>query len=52
MRFSGIQLDTTQKISGLDLFYTLDLTIDSLFLSEEIYIQNVNLIAKAYEDNI
>ena len=52
MRFAGIQLDTTQRISGLDLFYTLDLTIDSLFVSEEIYIQNVNLIAKAYEDNI
>ena len=52
MRFAGIELDTTQKISGLDLFYMLDLSIDSLFLSEEIYIQNVNLIAKAYEDNI
>jgi len=52
IRFAGIELDTTQKISGLDLFYTLDLTIDSLFLSEETYIQNVNLIAKAYEDNI
>ena len=52
IRFAGVQLDTTQKISGLDLFYTLDLTIDSLFLSGETYIQNVNLIAKAYEDNI
>lgn len=52
IRFAGVQLDTTQKISGLDLFYTLDLTIDSLFLSEDIYVQNVNFIAKAYEDNI
>lgn len=52
MRFAGIQLDTTKKISGPHLFYTLDLTIDSLFLSEETYIQNINLIANAYKDSI
>jgi len=52
MRFAGIELDTTRKISGLDLFYTLDVKVDSLFVSEETYIQNVNLVAKAYEDNI
>lgn len=52
MRYAGIELDTTQKISGFSLFYTFDLSVDTFYVSKNNYLQNINLIAKAYEDNI
>ena len=52
MKFSNIQLDTTRRVVGIDTSYLFDLTVDTLFLSNEMYLQNVSLITKAFSDNI
>ncbi len=52
MRFAGIELDTTRKFSAFDVFYTFDLMVDSVYVTPDLVVQNVNLIAKAYEDNV
>lgn len=52
MEFIGVELDTTTKFTGFDPFYVFDFKIDSLILSKGNLIENIEIQAKAYQDNI
>jgi hypothetical protein len=52
IEFRGVQLDTTRKIAGFDPFYIFDLTIDTLIPVQGRFIENVEIQAKAYQDNV
>ena len=52
IKFSNIELDTTKKVFSSDTSYLFDLTIDTLFFTNEMYLQNISLNAKAFSDNI
>ena len=48
----GVRLDTTKKIGGFDPFYVFDFSIDSFIPKENILIENINILTKAYLDNV
>ena len=51
VRVVNFKIDTTQKFSMFDPFYTLDLMADSLYLSKAMVLQNVSLKTDLYNDN-
>lgn len=52
MEFRGVVLDTTTKITGFDPFYIFDLKIDTLIPIKGRIIENIDVQAKAYQDNV
>lgn len=52
IEFIGVELDTTTKITGFDPFYIFDLKIDSLIPVRGRSIENLDIQAKAYQDNV
>ncbi len=50
--FTGVQLDTTQKIGGFEPYYVFDFSVDTLLVNNALKIENIELLSKAYEDNL
>lgn len=52
IEFRGVVLDTTTKFTGFDPFYVFDFKVDTLVPVKGVLIENVEIQAKAYQDNI
>ena len=50
MKFSGIRLDTTKRLILPDTSYLLSLEIDTVFLSPDIFLDNIKFETKAFND--
>lgn len=52
IRFSNIKLDTTKKLEEIDTSYLFSVSVDTVFFNQGVYVQNVKLTSKAFDDNI